>query len=144
MSAFKDSGHHWWQQCPACGMAWGIGEAPSDPDEEVECKRCLGEDEDNRAAEARGFARAREQAASVADAYAQTCEAARDGRSDGADEVAERIRAMEDGGAPDVAATFTLEEVVGIVHDAYTPWVSRGDVEASVRSALLALRKVTP
>jgi hypothetical protein len=40
MSAFRDAGHHWWQQCPACGMAWFIGGRPSDPDAEEECARC--------------------------------------------------------------------------------------------------------
>lgn len=40
MSAFKDSDHHWWQQCSACSMAWFIGDAPEDEEAEEECERC--------------------------------------------------------------------------------------------------------
>lgn len=68
MSAFKDSGHRWWQQCPACGMAWFIGEAPEDEDAEVECNRCAEDaaSEDREAtARAEGYAQAREQAAKM-------------------------------------------------------------------------------
>lgn len=64
------------------------------------------------AAEARGFARGREMAAQVIDLCGAECSGASKRR------LARAIRAIEDGGAPDVAATsrgqgatFTLEEV---------------------------------
>jgi uncharacterized paraquat-inducible protein A len=41
MSAFKDSGHHWWQECQLCGMAWFVGDEPDHSrDSEATCQRC--------------------------------------------------------------------------------------------------------
>lgn len=40
MSAFKDSGHFWWQKCCSCDMAWFVGDRPDDEDADEECERC--------------------------------------------------------------------------------------------------------
>lgn len=44
MSAFKDSGHLWWQQCQRCRMAWFVGDKPADVDEDATCAKCDSDD----------------------------------------------------------------------------------------------------
>lgn len=62
MSAFKDSGHFWWQQCQRCRQAWFVGNKPKDVDEDLICRRCDADDLRVITARAEGFARAREMA----------------------------------------------------------------------------------
>ena len=129
-----------------------------------------------RSVEARGFARAREQAAGLADEECRMSREAEDAaKARGQDDVARvfsgravaskaigaAIRAMEDGGAPDVAAasrgqtaTFTLEVVereaahVMGYHDPDNNPVMHWDDFAKGAQELLrrlaALRKVKP
>ena len=54
MSAFKDSGHFWWQQCQSCQMAWFVGDNLEDIDVDETCDRC--QRDDRIAAEARAQA----------------------------------------------------------------------------------------
>jgi hypothetical protein len=51
MTAFKDSGHFWWQQCATCDMAWFVGDRPADGKEhEADCERCSTPDAELAAA----------------------------------------------------------------------------------------------
>lgn len=68
MSAFKDSGHHWWQQCSSCEMAWFIGDEPCDGEEtEATCRRCDAPTPPAEPTTAEAFARVRHEIASHTD-----------------------------------------------------------------------------
>lgn len=118
MSAFKDSGHFWWQRCPSCEMAWFVGEKPADPDDDVECDRCPAMASEIAAAEARGVERARDMAADYLVSKAGRARSFADhGAARTLEGLADDIRAMQDGqgreacscGAPDPARPETLQ-----------------------------------
>lgn len=125
MSAFMDSGHRWWMQCPACDMAWFIGERPEHGrDAEEECRRCMAGGDAGLRAE--GYAQAREQAASMFDAATQTARDAAEGYPRGTsvrerllaqsltlEEGAKRIRAMQDDSGDRRCGACGVPEVEG-------------------------------
>lgn len=70
MSAFKDSGHFWWQRCQQCRQAWFVGDKPNDVDEDVTCPHCEKMERSLAAAREEGrregFEKARKMAAELA------------------------------------------------------------------------------
>jgi hypothetical protein len=101
MSALKDSGHHWWQQCQRCRMAWLGGNKPDGVDQDVTCAKCDADDSRVVAADvgarAEGYAAAKEQAATIAENVASLFRTNASGGQSAA-EAAARIRAMQDEG----------------------------------------------